>query len=116
MLYHADCYVMHLRPASFPLRECTAYASVMEYITLPLFGQKSFCLQINMHKADKELSEIAARWEEIKKGTSQVQTNPLLLQSMRTSSDEACGLVCDNPCSQLSHLKYGALPDIHHNW
>ena len=26
-----------------------------------------------MHKADKELSEVAARWEEIKKGTSQVQ-------------------------------------------
>ena len=25
-----------------------------------------------MHKADKELSEVAARWEEIKKGTSQV--------------------------------------------
>ena len=30
-------------------------------------------LQINLHKADKELSEVAARWEEIKKGTSQVQ-------------------------------------------
>lgn len=32
----------------------------------------SALLQINMHKADKELSEVAARWEEIKKGTSQV--------------------------------------------
>ncbi|DBA86689.1 TPA: Dynein alpha chain, flagellar outer arm [Trebouxia sp. C0004] len=29
--------------------------------------------KINMHKADKELSEVAARWEEIKKGTSQVK-------------------------------------------
>ena len=26
-----------------------------------------------MHKADKELSDVAARWEEIKKGTSQVK-------------------------------------------
>jgi len=32
-----------------------------------------------MHKADKELSEVAARWEEIKKGTSQVQTKPLVI-------------------------------------
>lgn len=29
-----------------------------------------------MHKADKELAEVANRWEEIKKGTSQVCKGP----------------------------------------
>ena len=39
-------------------------------------------MQVNMHKADKELSEIAARWEEIKKGTSQVQQIYCVLYSL----------------------------------
>ena len=50
--------------------------------------------QINMHKADKELSEVAARWEEIKKGTSQVEHGVLYgfheIFSFAKLQDHAC--------------------------
>ncbi len=32
----------------------------------------SLLLQTNMHKAEKELNDVAARWEEIKKNAPQV--------------------------------------------
>lgn len=72
-------------------------------------------LQINMHKADKELSEVAARWEEIKKGTSQVQRESIMhLQHLcfsfglvdRYCMGCGCTLVgmCDFPQPHLLYL------------
>ena len=40
-------------------------------------------MQVNMHKADKELVEVANRWEEIKKGTSQVASPMLEMKSCK---------------------------------
>ena len=68
-----------------------------------------------MHKADKELSEVAARWEEIKKGTSQVQRESIMhLQHLcfsfglvdRYCMGCGCTLVgmCDFPKPHLLYL------------
>lgn len=71
----------------------TAYSMDVWLALLHLFSV-TLSLQINMHKADKELSEVAARWEEIKKGTSQVAYGVHLLLT-----EEDCP--CRNITSQL---------------
>lgn len=50
-----------------------------------------------MHKADKELAEVANRWEEIKKGTSQVSNGDK--ESKRVANIIACIVIVSKLCT-----------------
>ena len=75
-----------------------------------------------MHKADKELSEVAARWEEIKKGTSQVQSKTPLYRRACVHQVAKLVVLCETALlhdqaiwSMVQFLTFTIIGDCNHS-